>query len=80
MLPTLKSEAVDDSRLFTHASRCRDKVVLITGAATGIGRRVALAFAEHGAKIVIGDLNGPGALEVVTGIEGLGGPSVKDAM
>ena len=33
------------------------KVVLITGAATGIGRAVALAFARHGAQLSIGDIN-----------------------
>lgn len=32
------------------------KVVVITGAATGIGRATALAFAERGARIVIGDM------------------------
>jgi NAD(P)-dependent dehydrogenase (short-subunit alcohol dehydrogenase family) len=30
------------------------KVVLITGAATGIGRAVALGFARRGAKLAIG--------------------------
>lgn len=35
----------------------RDKVVLITGAATGIGRAVALAFAGRGAQVAIGDWN-----------------------
>ncbi len=33
------------------------KVVLITGAATGIGRATALAFADRGARLVIGDLS-----------------------
>jgi 3-oxoacyl-[acyl-carrier protein] reductase len=32
--------------------RFEDKVVLITGASTGIGRAVALAFAREGAKVV----------------------------
>lgn len=31
-----------------------DKVVLITGAATGIGRATAQAFAANGAKVVVG--------------------------
>ena len=34
-----------------------DKVVLITGAATGIGRATAQAFAANGARVVIGDID-----------------------
>ena len=34
-----------------------DKVVLITGAATGIGRATAQAFAANGAKVVVGDID-----------------------
>ena len=33
------------------------KVVLITGAATGIGRAVAVGFASRGAQVAIGDIN-----------------------
>jgi NAD(P)-dependent dehydrogenase (short-subunit alcohol dehydrogenase family) len=38
----------------------RDKVVLVTGGSTGIGRATALVFARQGAKIVIGDVNPEG--------------------
>ena len=41
------------------------KVVLVTGAATGIGRAVAVAFAEHGANLVIGDVNEDAAGETM---------------
>ncbi|RYG96282.1 MAG: SDR family NAD(P)-dependent oxidoreductase, partial [Alphaproteobacteria bacterium] len=33
-----------------------DKVVLITGAASGLGRATALAFAKAGSRLVLGDI------------------------
>ena len=41
------------------------KAVLITGAATGIGRAVAVAFASRGAKVAIGDINEKAASETL---------------
>lgn len=35
----------------------RDKVAIVTGSATGIGRAIALTLAEEGAKVVIADLD-----------------------
>ena len=35
----------------------KDKVTLITGAANGIGKAAALAFAKGGAKLVLIDMN-----------------------
>ena len=34
-----------------------DKVAVVTGASTGLGRGIAVAFARSGAKVVVGDLN-----------------------
>jgi len=49
------------------------KVVLITGASSGIGRATALAFASEGAKVVIGDVNAEGSQETVRLIVEAGG-------
>lgn len=40
-----------------------DKIVIVTGAASGIGRAAALMFADRGAKVVVADLNLLGAQE-----------------
>ncbi|TFW32891.1 1,6-dihydroxycyclohexa-2,4-diene-1-carboxylate dehydrogenase [Massilia horti] len=39
----------------THPERFKDKVVVVTGAAQGIGRGVALAAAREGAQLVLAD-------------------------
>lgn len=48
-----------------------DKVSIVTGAATGIGRAITFRLAKEGADIVIGYLNLESAIGVVTEIEAL---------
>ncbi|MGW0465656.1 SDR family oxidoreductase [Streptomyces sp. NPDC003027] len=44
-----------------YAERFGGQLVLVTGAASGIGRATAFAFAEAGARVVAVDLDGEGA-------------------
>src|SRR5579871_5453741 len=37
--------------------RLQNKLALVTGGATGIGRAIALRFAQQGAKVTIADIN-----------------------
>lgn len=48
------------------------KVVVVTGAASGIGRETALAFARRCARLVICDIDGEGLEEVGHEVEWLG--------
>ena len=56
--------------------RLADKVALITGAADGIGAATAELFAEHGASVVVGDIDDKGGAEVRDRIIAAGGKAV----
>ena len=49
--------------------RLKDKVALITGAGSGIGRQTALLFSREGASVVCADVNEKAAQETASSIE-----------
>jgi NAD(P)-dependent dehydrogenase (short-subunit alcohol dehydrogenase family) len=51
----------------------QDKVVIITGGASGIGRASALAFAREGAQVLIADIDAEATTMLVEGIRSWGG-------
>jgi len=55
------------------AGLCAGKVALVTGAAQGIGRASALAFAREGARVMVSDVNAAGGEETVKLIAQAGG-------
>jgi len=56
--------------------RFKDKVVVVTGGATGIGRAAVDAFAAEGAAVAIGDVNVAKANEAVAQIQRQGGKAI----
>ncbi len=53
--------------------RLQDKVSIITGAGSGMGRVAAELFAAEGAKVVVADFNEAAGAETVARIQGAGG-------
>jgi 3-hydroxybutyrate dehydrogenase len=60
--------------------KLKDKVALVTGAASGIGRAIALRYATEGARVVVADLQQDPAQHVVDEIRTAGSDGIAVAM
>lgn len=56
----------------THEKRLDEKVIIISGAASGFGRAGAIRFAREGAKVVLADINEEGLNETKKMVESEG--------
>lgn len=56
--------------------RLKDKVILITGSGSGIGKSTALLFAKEGAQVIVNDVNADKGVETTQEILEAGGDSL----
>jgi NAD(P)-dependent dehydrogenase (short-subunit alcohol dehydrogenase family) len=61
------------------AGRVENKVALMTGGGSGIGRATALLFAREGAKVLVADYNAEGGERTVKTIRDAGGMAIFHA-
>jgi 3-hydroxybutyrate dehydrogenase len=60
--------------------KLKDKVAVVTGAASGIGKAIALRYAQEGARVAIADLKFDAANAVAAEINAAGGTAIGVAM
>src|SRR5262245_51688092 len=59
--------------------RVQDQVAVVTGAAHGLGRAIALRLAEEGARLALGDIDGPALDRTVADVAAKGGQAIAVA-
>jgi 3-hydroxybutyrate dehydrogenase len=60
--------------------KLQDKIAIVTGAASGIGKEIALTYAREGAKVAIADMNKDAAEAAATEMRALGLQAMGVAM
>lgn len=60
--------------------KLQDKVCIVTGAASGIGKEIAQTYAREGGKVVIADMNKAAAQQAADEIVNAGGTAIAVAM
>lgn len=63
-----------------HSPLLSEKVVLITGAASGLGAAAALMFADYGARVILADIDEDGCKQVGEEVNKNGGESFVTAV
>jgi NAD(P)-dependent dehydrogenase (short-subunit alcohol dehydrogenase family) len=71
-----RRHGVDGRRSGGSSMRLQDKVAIITGGASGMGRTAARMFAAEGAKVVVADVTEPAAQSVVDEVKNAGGQAI----
>lgn len=57
-------------------AKLQDKVAIITGSGSGIGKAIALTYGKEGAKVVVADFNEQGMNETVEELKALGAEAI----
>src|SRR5215813_2967412 len=63
----------------TRMPGVRNRVAVVTGAANGLGREIALVLAREGARVALGDMDGAGVEQTAAAISAAGGVAVTVA-
>ena len=60
--------------------KLKDKIAIVTGSASGIGKEIAIVYAREGAKVVIADMNKDAAEATANELRGTGAQAMSVAM
>jgi len=61
------------------SKQLQDKIAIVTGAASGLGKEIAVTYAREGAKVAVADLNRDAAQAVADELNAKGGRAMAVA-